>query len=70
MDERVYRMTEEILLELDKMKPEEINSLREEWLGELENRRDELQCFVSVKNYVNVVCDTAIDRVNRRIAVE
>ena len=34
MDERVYRMTEEILLELDKMKPEEINSLREEWLGE------------------------------------
>ena len=42
MDERVYRMTEEILLELDKMKPEEINSLREEWLGELENRSEKL----------------------------
>lgn len=69
MDERVYRTTVEILLELDKMKPEEINSLRKEWLDELETRKNELKGFNRVKNYVNVVCDTAIDRVNRRIVV-
>lgn len=69
MDERVAEMTKELLLEFDEMVPEEIDSLRKEWLEELENKKSEFKGFERVVCYVNAVCDVAISRANRKTVV-
>lgn len=62
----IERLTMELLMEMDDMLPEAIENFRKEWFEKLEpgQIRDE-----KVDNYVNAVCDVAINRAKRRLAV-
>ena len=60
------RMTVELLKEMDDMSLEAIENFRREWFEKSEQgevRGEE------VDNYVNAVCDVAIDRAKRRMQV-
>ena len=69
MDKRVAEMTKELLIEFDEMVPEEIDALRKEWLEELGKKKEDFKGFERVVRYVNAVCDVAISRANRKMAV-
>lgn len=65
MDE-IRQLTVEILEQLDLMSPDEIESMREEWLSAL-SMKDKEQ-IERVEDYVNAVCDVGIIRVMKRTA--
>lgn len=69
MNEKLDKMTEEFLLELDGIAPKEIEQIKIEWLKELTERKSELKDFESAINYVNAVCDVAINRAKRKMVV-
>ena len=69
MNEKLDEMTRELLLMFDGTDPEEIDRLRNEWLAELESRKSEFQKPDRVVDYVNVICDVAIEREKRRMQV-
>ncbi len=69
MDEKLDEMTKEFLLKLDGIAPEEIKQIKTEWLKELTDKKSELKNFESAVNYVNAVCDVAINRAKRKMAV-
>ena len=62
----VERMTVELLKEMDDMLPEAIENFRKEWFEKLEPGQIWNE---KVDNYVNAVCDVAISRAKRRLAV-
>lgn len=62
----VERMTVELLKEMDDMLPENIENLRKEWFEKLEPGQIRNE---KVDNYVNAVCDVAINRAKKRLAV-
>ena len=62
----VERMTVELLKEMDDMLPEDIENFRKEWFEKLEPGQIRNE---KVDNYVNTVCDVAINRAKRRLAV-
>ena len=59
-------MTVELLKEMDDMLPENIENLRKEWFEKLEPGQIRNE---KVDNYVNAVCDVAINRAKKRLAV-
>lgn len=69
MNEKLDEMTRELLLMFDGTDPEEIDRLRNEWLAELESRKSELQKPDRVVDYVNAICDVAIERAKRIMQV-
>ena len=69
MYENLDEMTKNFLHELDGMAPEKIEQLRTEWVKEIANRKAELKSFEGVTDYVNAVCDVAISRAKKRLAV-
>lgn len=69
MDEKLDEMTKEFLLKLDGIAPEEIKQIKTEWLKGLTDKKSELKNFESAVNYVNAVCDVAINRAKRKMAV-
>ena len=69
MNEKLDEMTRELLLAFDDADPEEIDRLRNEWLTELKSRKSELQKPDRAVDYVNAICDVAIERVKRRMQV-
>ena len=62
----VERMTVELLKEMDDMLPENIENFRKEWFEKLEPGQIRNE---KVDNYVNAVCDVAINRAKKRLAV-
>lgn len=62
----VERMTVELLKEMDDMLPENIENFRKEWFEKLEPGQSRNE---KVDNYVNAVCDVAINRAKKRLAV-
>lgn len=62
----IERMTVELLKEMDDMLPEDIENFRKEWFEKLEPGQIRNE---KVDNYVNAVCDVAINRAKRRLAV-
>lgn len=62
----VERMTVELLKEMDDMLPENIENFRKEWFEKLEPGQIQNE---KVDNYVNAVCDVAINRAKKRLAV-
>ena len=62
-------MTKTFLNELEGMTPEEIEQLRIEWVEEIVNRKAELKSFENVTDYVNAICDVAVNRAKKRLAV-
>lgn len=69
MNEKLDEMTRELLLMFDGTDPEEIDRLRNEWLAELESRKSEFQRSDRAVDYVNAICDVAIERAKRRMKV-
>lgn len=69
MNEKLDEMTRELLLAFDGTDPEEIDRLRNEWLAELESRKSEFQRPDRAVDYVNAICDVAIERAKRRMKV-
>nr|DAN03128.1 MAG TPA: hypothetical protein [Caudoviricetes sp.] len=69
MNEKLDKMTKEFLLKLDGFVPKEIEQIKIEWLKELTERKSELKDFESAINYVNAVCDVAINRAKRKMVV-
>lgn len=67
MDEKLEKMVEELLFELDGMPPVKINELRNEWLADL--RKRDPQHYDKIAKFVNIVSDVAIERAKRRLAV-
>lgn len=63
----VEKLTIELLHEFDGMLPETIEELRTEWLEEIKAR--DAERFPRVENYVNAVCDVAIDRAKKKAQV-
>ncbi len=61
---QVERMVVDLLKEMDDMSPEAIENLRREWFENPVKIRSD-----KVDNYVNAVCDVAIMRAKRRLAV-
>nr|DAV00757.1 MAG TPA: hypothetical protein [Caudoviricetes sp.] len=59
-------MTVELLKEMDDMLPENIENFRKEWFEKLEPGQIRNE---KVDNYVNAVCDVAINRAKKRLAV-
>ena len=62
----VERMTVELLKEMDDMLPENIENFRKELFEKLEPGQSRNE---KVDNYVNAVCDVAINRAKKRLAV-
>ena len=62
----VERMTVELLKEMDDMLPENIENFRKERFEKLEPGQIRNE---KVDNYVNAVCDVAINRAKKRLAV-
>lgn len=62
----IERLTMELLMEMDDMLPEAIENFRKEWFEKLEPGQIRNE---KVDNYVNTVCDVAINRAKRRLAV-
>lgn len=62
----IERLTMELSMEMDDMLPEAIENLRKEWFEKLEPGQIRNE---KVDNYVNAVCDVAISRAKRRLAV-
>lgn len=62
----IERLTMELLMEMDDMLPEAIENFRKEWFEKLEPGQIRNE---KVDNYVNAVCDVAINRAKRRLAV-
>nr|DAZ43253.1 MAG TPA: hypothetical protein [Caudoviricetes sp.] len=62
----IERLTMELLMEMDDMLPEAIENFRKEWFEKLEPGQIRNE---KVDNYVNAVCDVAISRAKRRLAV-
>ena len=62
----VERMTAELLEEMDDMSPEDIENFRREWFEKLEPEQIRNE---KVDDYVNAVCDVAISRAKKRLAV-
>ena len=52
---------------LDEMTKNFLHEL--EWVKEIANRKAELKSFEGVTDYVNAVCDVAISRAKKRLAV-
>ena len=62
----IERLTMELLMEMDDMLPEVIENFRKEWFEKLEPGKIRNE---KVDNYVNAMCDVAIGRAKRRLAV-
>ena len=62
----VEKITVELLKEMDDMSPETIENFRKEWFERLELRKIRNK---KVDNYVNAVCDVAINRAKRKMVV-
>ena len=62
----VERMTVDLLKEMDDLSPEAIENFRREWFEKPEQGKVHSE---KVDNYINVVCDVAIERANKRVQV-
>ena len=62
----VERMTVDLLKEMDDLPPEATENFRREWFEKSEQGKVRSE---KVDNYVNVVCDVAIERANKRVQV-
>lgn len=61
----VEKMTVELLEEMEDMSPDTIENFRREWFEKLRQQPQNEK----VDKYVNALCDVAINRAKRRIAV-
>lgn len=62
----VERMTVDLLKEMDDLSPEAIENFRRECFEKPEQGKVHSE---KVDNYINVVCDVAIERANKRVQV-
>lgn len=65
-DEEFTKMEMGILEDLSSLQPEEIEELKAKWFQEQEA---ELTKHPSVKEYIDVLCEVAIDRAKGRLGV-
>lgn len=61
------KLTIELLNELDGMSPEIIEEIRTEWIDQL--KAGDAERYQGVEDFVNAVCDVAIDRAEKRLEV-
>lgn len=63
---KIEEMTKELLLTMDGFSPEEIEDFRKEWFEKEEPGKSRSKL---VDNYLNALCDVAIERAKRKQTV-
>ena len=68
--EKTKEMAMEILATMDGMPPEDIEKIRTIWLKEIKKPEELEKRFPKVAEFVNNVCDTAIERAKRKKTIQ
>ncbi|MBO5371977.1 MAG: hypothetical protein J6A75_04555 [Lachnospiraceae bacterium] len=63
------KLIAELLHEMDDMSAEVIEEIKDTWLEQLKIELNSTERFQRIEKFVNVVCDVAIDRANRKVVV-